>query len=49
MALRIICLLEVLKKDFVKVDEAMFQVVERLCEIFLCFLDIEKSDLDEVA
>jgi hypothetical protein len=38
-----------LKNDFVEVDEAMFQSVERLYELILCKMSIEKSDLDEVA
>jgi hypothetical protein len=36
-----------LKKNFVEVDEAMFQGVERPCEFILCFLGIEKKYLDE--
>jgi hypothetical protein len=42
----ILCLLDVLKNDFVEVDEAMFQSVERLCEIIFCILGIERTDLD---
>jgi hypothetical protein len=38
-----------LKKDFVEVDEAMFQGVERPCELIFCILGIEKSYLDEAA
>jgi hypothetical protein len=34
---------ERLKNDFCEVDEAMFQGVERQCELILCFLDIEKA------
>jgi hypothetical protein len=41
--------LDILKNDFVEFDEAMFQGVEMPSELILCFLDIEKSDLDEVA
>jgi hypothetical protein len=41
-------LLDVLKCDFVEVDEEMFQGVERPCEIICCILGIQKSDLDEV-
>jgi hypothetical protein len=32
-----------------EVDEAMFQGVERPCELIFCILRIEKSYLDEVA
>jgi hypothetical protein len=32
-----------------EIDEAMFQGVERSCELIFCILGIEKSDLDEVA
>jgi hypothetical protein len=42
------CLLDVLKCDFVDVDEAMFQGVERPCEKIFYLLD-KKRDLDEVA
>jgi hypothetical protein len=45
----IIGLLDVLKNDFVEVDEAMFHGVERSCEIIFCILGIEESDLDQVA
>jgi hypothetical protein len=38
-----------LKNDFVEVDEAMFQVVVRPYELIFCNLNIEKSDLDEIA
>jgi hypothetical protein len=38
-----------LKKDFVEVDVAMFQRVERLREIISCIMVIEKSDLEHVA
>jgi hypothetical protein len=38
--------LDVLKKDFVEVDVAMFQGVERPCEKIFGILGIEKSDLD---
>jgi hypothetical protein len=31
------------------VDEAMFEGIERRCELIFCILVIEKSDLDEVA
>jgi hypothetical protein len=41
--------LDVLKKDFGEVDEAMFQGVERPGEIIFTILGTEKSDLDEVA
>jgi hypothetical protein len=37
------------KKNFGEVDEAMFQGVQMLCELIFCILDIQKSDLDEVA
>jgi hypothetical protein len=41
----IICSLDVLKNDFGEEDEAMFQGVERLCELIFCILGMEKSDL----
>jgi hypothetical protein len=43
------CLLKVLKVHFGDVDEAMFHDVERLFEHIFYILDIQKSDLDEVA
>jgi hypothetical protein len=36
-----------LKKEFVEVDDAMFQGVERLCELIFCILGINKIDLDK--
>jgi hypothetical protein len=36
----IICLLDVLKNDFAKFDEAMFPGVERPCEMFSFILGI---------
>jgi hypothetical protein len=41
---------ERLKNEFgeVDVDEAMFQGVERPCELIFCILGIERSHLDEV-
>jgi hypothetical protein len=44
----IICLLNVLKCDFVHVYEAMFNDVERPLEQFFYILCIQKSHLDEV-
>jgi hypothetical protein len=44
----IICLLDILKHDLGEVDEAMFQGVQRLCEIIFCIPVIERNDLDEV-
>jgi hypothetical protein len=41
--------LDVLKNDFVEVDEAMFHSVERQSENIFCFVGIKKSSLDEVA
>jgi hypothetical protein len=41
--------LDVLKKEFGKVDKAMIQGVERPGEIIFSILGIEKSDLDEAA
>jgi hypothetical protein len=38
-----------LRNDFVDVDEAMFERVERHCEFILFILSIEKSDLDDFA
>jgi hypothetical protein len=38
-----ICLLDVLKYDFGEVDEAMFQVVERPCDLIFCIMGIEKA------
>jgi hypothetical protein len=49
MALKTLCLLDVLKNEFGEVDEAMFQGVERPCEPIFCIQGIEKSYLDEVA
>jgi hypothetical protein len=40
----IICLLDVLKNDLGDVDEAMFQCVERPCEIIFCITGIEKAN-----
>jgi hypothetical protein len=45
----IISHLDHLKKDFVQVDEVMYQGSQRPCEQTFCILGIEKSDLDEVA
>jgi hypothetical protein len=42
------CLLDVLKKDFGEVNEAIFQAVERPCELIFYNLGIEKIDLNEV-
>jgi hypothetical protein len=42
------CLLDVLKNDFVEVDEVMFEGVVRPYELNFCTQSIEKSDLDEV-
>jgi hypothetical protein len=42
-----ICLLDVLKNDFVEVDESIFQGVERPCELIFYILGIQKSDLYE--
>jgi hypothetical protein len=39
----------ILKNDFVEVDEAMFQSVERLSELIFYMLGIVKSDLHEFA
>jgi hypothetical protein len=36
------------KKDFGEVDEQMFEGFQRPLEIILCFLGIEKIDLDKV-
>jgi hypothetical protein len=44
----IICLLNVLKNDR-GVDEAIFESVERPCELIYCILGIEKREVDEVA
>jgi hypothetical protein len=38
--------LGVLKYNFGEDDEAMFQGVERPCELIFCILGIKKSDLD---
>jgi hypothetical protein len=43
------CLLDVLKNDFVEVDEAIFNSVDRQWVLILCILGIKKSALDEVA
>jgi hypothetical protein len=43
------CLLDVLKNDLAEFDKAMFLGVDFPCQIILCFLGIEKSDLDVVA
>jgi hypothetical protein len=42
------CILDVIKNDFGKVDEAMFQGVEMLCELIFYLLFIEKSNFGEV-
>jgi hypothetical protein len=36
-----------LKNYFFEVDESMFQVVEKPCEIVFCILGFEKIDLNE--
>jgi hypothetical protein len=45
----IISLLDVLKNEFVEVDEAMFQGVDGPCDNILCNPGKEKSDFHEVA
>jgi hypothetical protein len=45
----LICLLDILKKDFSDVDENIFQGVERPYEHISCIMSIEKTDLDEEA
>jgi hypothetical protein len=45
----IICLLDVLKNDFVEADEALIQCVERPNELIFCILSIEKIDFNEIA
>jgi hypothetical protein len=45
----IVCHLDVKKNDFVEVGEAIFQGVEFPCELIVCFLGIEKSDLEKFA
>jgi hypothetical protein len=37
-----------LKNEFGEVDEAIFQDVERPCELFFCIHGVEKNELDEV-
>jgi hypothetical protein len=49
MNLRTQCLLNVLKSEFVEVDEAMFHDVERPQERIFYILGIKKSELYEVA
>jgi hypothetical protein len=44
----IITLQYLLKCDFGEIDEAMFQGVERQCELIFCILGIQKSVWDEV-
>jgi hypothetical protein len=41
--------MNVLTKEFVEFDEAMFQFFEMPWELIFCILGIVKSDLDEVA
>jgi hypothetical protein len=41
--------LEIFKNDFAEDDEAMFQGAEGSCELILCILATENSDLVEVA
>jgi hypothetical protein len=44
MALRTLnSLLDVLKADFGEVDDALFQGVERPCELIFCILGIKKA------
>jgi hypothetical protein len=43
------CLLDVLKNNFVEVDEALFQGIENPCDLIFCVMGIGKSELDEVA
>jgi hypothetical protein len=38
------CLLDVLKNNFIEVDESMFQGIENTCELIFCLLGIGKSD-----
>jgi hypothetical protein len=45
----IICFLDILNNDFGEVDEAMFQGVEKQCELIFFILGIRKSELVEVA
>jgi hypothetical protein len=42
-------LLHVLKDDFHKVDETMFQGVDGPCEFIFCIPGIEKSDFHDLA
>jgi hypothetical protein len=35
-----------LKNDYVEVDGAMYEGVERPCELISCILDIQKNELD---
>jgi hypothetical protein len=43
----IIWLLNVLKNDFVEVDEVIFHGVERPCKLIFYILVVQTSDLDE--
>jgi hypothetical protein len=45
----IICLPEIIKKNFPEVDEAINHGVYRPYELVFCFLGIEKIVLDEVS
>jgi hypothetical protein len=45
----VICLQDILKNDFGKVDEVIFQGVERPYDLIFCILGIGKIDLDEFA
>jgi hypothetical protein len=40
---------EVLKKDYDEVDEAMIQGVDEPCELIFCIPGIKKCDFNEVA
>jgi hypothetical protein len=39
---------DVLKGDFCNVGEAIFEGVERPCELIFCILGIQKRDLEEL-
>jgi hypothetical protein len=41
--------MEVLKNDFGKIDEAMFECIERPNELIFQILSMEKIELNEIA
>jgi hypothetical protein len=45
----LVCVLDVLENNFNELNEALFQLVERSCEIYFCYLGIQKGYYYQVA